>query len=79
MNFLNSNDAVWNDDAVVGALECAACWVKGLPFLQSLSGSWKFFLSSSPENVPANFFDGNFDDSAWDTLPGKIFSFPLAF
>lgn len=47
VDFLNSNLATWDDDAVSGALESAAFWVKGLPFVKSLSGHWKFFSSFS--------------------------------
>lgn len=69
VDFLSSSSAVWNDDAVSGALESAAFWVKDLPFVMSLSGYWKFFLASSPANVPVNFHDVSYDDSVWKTLP----------
>ncbi|PQQ19668.1 uncharacterized protein Pyn_22599 [Prunus yedoensis var. nudiflora] len=69
VNFLVSNSAVWDDDAVPGALESAALLVKDLPFVKSLSGHWKFFLASSPRNVPVNFYDTAFQDSEWETLP----------
>ncbi|XP_020414127.1 uncharacterized protein LOC18785437 [Prunus persica] len=69
VNFLVSNSAVWDDDAVPGALDSAALWVKDLPFVKSLSGYWKFFLASSPRNVPVNFYDTAFQDSEWETLP----------
>lgn len=71
VNFLAANSAVWNDDAVHGALDSAAFWVKNLPFVKSLSGYWKFFLASSPKMVPENFFDNSFQDFDWATLPGK--------
>lgn len=64
-----SNSAVWNDDAVSGALDSAAFWVKGLPFIKSLSGYWKFFLAPNPTSVPVNFYDCSFEDSDWQTLP----------
>ncbi|OMO87190.1 hypothetical protein COLO4_20752 [Corchorus olitorius] len=64
-----SNSAVWNDDAVQKALDSAAFWVKGLPFVKSLSGYWKFFLASSPTSVPKDFYENSFQDSDWDTLP----------
>ncbi|KAJ4720300.1 Beta-galactosidase [Melia azedarach] len=64
-----SNSAVWDDDAVLAALDSAAFWVKGLPFVKSLSGYWNFFLASSPANVPVNFYDTSFQDSEWETLP----------
>ncbi|CAN6567119.1 unnamed protein product [Malus baccata var. baccata] len=64
VNFLVSKSAVWNDDAVLGALDS-----KGLPFVKSLSGFWKFFLASSPKNVPVNFYDSAFPDIQWETLP----------
>lgn len=63
---------MWNDDAVAASLESAAFWVKGLPYVKSLSGYWKFFLASAPANVPGGFYDSAFDDSAWKTLPGKF-------
>ena len=72
VDFLTSNSAVWNDDAVSGSLESAAFWVKGLPFVKSLSGYWKFFFSPTPADLPWNFHDTTFDDSAWERLPGKF-------
>ena len=66
-----ANSAFWNDDAVVGALDCAAFWVKGLPFVKSLSGYWKFYLAPGPTSVPKNFYDSSFEDSTWQTLPGN--------
>lgn len=78
-----ANSAVWNDDAVHGALDSAAFWVKDLPFIKSLSGYWKFLLAPSPNKVPENFYDSGFQDFDWGTLPGKhiyhffsIFYFP---
>jgi len=65
-----ANSAVWNDDAVLGALESATFWVKGLPFVKSLSGDWKFFLAPNPNSVPVNFYGGSFPDSEWKSLPG---------
>lgn len=70
VDYLVSQSAVWKDDAVNGALESAAFWVKDLPFVKSLSGYWKFFLASNPSNVPAKFHDSEFQDSEWSTLPG---------
>ncbi|XWS65492.1 hypothetical protein CRYUN_Cryun05aG0117500 [Craigia yunnanensis] len=64
-----SNSAVWNDDAVQRALDSAAFWVKGLPFVKSLSGYWKFLLASNPTVVPKNFYESSFQDSDWETLP----------
>ncbi|KAF5729323.1 beta-galactosidase [Tripterygium wilfordii] len=63
-----SNSAVWNDDAILGSLDSAAFWVKGLPFVKSLSGYWKFFLAPSPSSVPENFYNVAFQDSEWDKL-----------
>lgn len=77
MDFLVSNSAVWNDDAVERALNSAALWVKGLPFVKSLSGYWKFILAPSPTDVPMNFYDIAFGDSTWENLPGKHSSFSL--
>lgn len=69
VDFLVSQSAVWKDDAVNGALDSAAFWVKDLPFVKSLSGYWKFYLASNPSNVPAKFHDSEFQDSEWSTLP----------
>ncbi|CAA6654079.1 unnamed protein product [Spirodela intermedia] len=69
VDFTVSDSATWNDDAISTALECAAYWVKDLPFVMSLSGYWKFFLAPNPEAVPDNFFDDCFDDSSWVPLP----------
>lgn len=65
-----ANSAVWNDDAVNGALDSASFWVKSLPYVKSLSGHWKFFLASRPSKVPEKFYDSAFHDSEWKTLPG---------
>ncbi|OVA04094.1 Beta galactosidase small chain/ domain 5 [Macleaya cordata] len=69
VDFLVSNSAVWNDDAVSEALDSATFWVKGLPFVKSLSGYWRFFLAPSPTSVPTNFCNSDFEDSSWETLP----------
>lgn len=70
-----SNSAVWDDDAVHEALTSAAFWTNGLPFVKSLSGHWKFFLASSPADVPLNFHKSSFQDSKWEAIPGKhVFS-----
>ena len=66
-----ANSAVWDDDALRGALDSAAFWVKDLPFVKSLSGCWKFFLASNPNKVPEKFYEGAFGDSDWEALPGK--------
>lgn len=70
MDFLVAKSAIWNDDAVHGGLDSASFWVKGLPFVKSLSGYWRFFLASSPKMVPENFYDMAFQDFEWETLPG---------
>lgn len=74
MTVLVSKEAVWDDDAVAKALDCAAYWVKDLPFVKSLSGNWKFFLASSPSDAPSEFYDSKFQDSSWNTIPGNIFA-----
>ncbi|XP_010444420.1 PREDICTED: uncharacterized protein LOC104727107 [Camelina sativa] len=66
-----SKSAVWNDDVVQAALDSAAFWVDGLPFVKSLSGYWKFFLAPKPANVPDKFYDAAFPDSDWSALPGS--------
>src|SRR5262249_42424983 len=35
------------------------------PFYFSLNGTWKFHWVPTPELRPTNFFQTNFDDSAW--------------
>ncbi|KAJ0977504.1 hypothetical protein J5N97_012978 [Dioscorea zingiberensis] len=71
VDYVISDSAVWNDDAVLGALENAALWVKDLPFVMSLSGHWKFLLAPSPESVPVKFYSNSFNDTVWETLPGR--------
>ncbi len=39
------------------------------PFYQSLSGTWKFHWSATPEDRPARFFEADFDTGGWDDLP----------
>lgn len=69
VNHRLAESAVWSDDAVSASLDSAAYWVKGLPFVKSLSGYWKFHLASNPGAVPHEFHENSFDDSSWDTLP----------
>jgi beta-galactosidase len=38
------------------------------PFYLSLDGDWKFDWVPRPELCPTNFFETNFDDSAWTNL-----------
>ena len=64
--------AVWGEEAVQEVLQSASSWVDGLPFVLSLSGYWKFHLSSTPEDVPVNFHSIVFDDSSWNCLPGNF-------
>jgi beta-galactosidase len=72
VSYLDSESAVWNDEAVSGALESAAFWSEGLPYARSLSGYWKFCLAQSPESVPEKFYDAEFNDSDWEALPGTM-------
>lgn len=74
-----SKSAVWNDDAVQGALDSAASWVEGLPFVKSLSGYWKFHLAPGPANVPQKFYDAAFSDSDWKALPGQFLFLSLGY
>ncbi|KAJ3688746.1 hypothetical protein LUZ61_017910 [Rhynchospora tenuis] len=69
VKYSNAEHAVWNDDAVSAALESAAQWIKGLPFVRSLSGYWRFLFTPSPSKVPLNFYECGFNDSNWDSLP----------
>lgn len=39
------------------------------PFYLSLNGDWKFNWVPRPELRPTNFFEINFNDSAWKTIP----------
>ncbi|CAH9085204.1 unnamed protein product, partial [Cuscuta epithymum] len=66
---LVADSAVWDDDAVLEALDCAARWVEGLPFVRSLSGYWNFYLAPGPLSVPPNFYDKTFEDSGWNKIP----------
>ena len=38
-------------------------------FFQSLNGDWRFNWSRTPGERPVDFFQENFDDSAWDFIP----------
>ncbi|KAL3829801.1 hypothetical protein ACJIZ3_018603 [Penstemon smallii] len=76
VDILVSKEAVWDDDAVKKALDCASFWVKDLPFVKSLSGTWKFYLASSPSNAPSEFYNSAFQDSSWPSIPGNVF-YPL--
>ncbi|EPS71270.1 hypothetical protein M569_03489 [Genlisea aurea] len=69
VSILDAKSAVWDDESVAKALDFAADSVKGLPYVKSLSGSWKFFLGSSPDDVPSKFYEISFDDSSWHSLP----------
>ncbi|CAM8878831.1 unnamed protein product [Rhodiola kirilowii] len=69
VDFIASKPAVWNDDSVVGALESAAFWVDGLPYVKSLSGYWRFFLAPDVNSVPEKFYESEFQDSTWEKLP----------
>lgn len=37
-------------------------------YCQSLNGTWQFHVASIPENVPADFYQPDFDDSAWSAI-----------
>jgi len=39
------------------------------PFFHSLNGEWKFHWVKKPEERPKDFFNVEFDDSRWKTLP----------
>ncbi len=36
---------------------------------QSLNGDWKFSWAPIPEKSPVGFYNGNYDDSGWKTIP----------
>jgi len=38
------------------------------PFFRSLNGTWKFHWIPAPDLRPTNFFENDFDDSAWNTI-----------
>ncbi|CAN6444056.1 unnamed protein product [Victoria cruziana] len=69
VDVLVSNLATWNDDAVSSCLESASYWVEGLPFVQTLSGYWKFYLATSPTEAPVRFYERTFKDVNWEELP----------
>ncbi len=39
------------------------------PFFQSLNGAWKFQWVKKPEERPKDFYDEDFDDSRWKSIP----------
>lgn len=39
------------------------------PFYFPLDGPWEFSWSPDPDHCPTNFFETNFDDSAWGKIP----------
>ncbi len=43
------------------------------PYVHSLNGQWRFYLAPAPEQVPAGFYEDEFDVSEWDdiTVPGN--------
>ncbi|MFW5893952.1 MAG: sugar-binding domain-containing protein, partial [Verrucomicrobiota bacterium] len=41
----------------------------GSRFFAMLNGDWQFHLAESPEQVPAEFQQDNFDASDWETIP----------
>ncbi|KAF2322515.1 hypothetical protein GH714_017392 [Hevea brasiliensis] len=77
VDVLVSKSAVWNDDAVQGALDSAAFWAKDLPFVKSLSGFWKFFLAPSPTKIPMKFYDPAFQDSGGKLCQTHGFDRPI--
>ncbi|GAB2217723.1 hypothetical protein Drorol1_Dr00000931 [Drosera rotundifolia] len=64
-----SKTAPWNDDAVDAAFDSASFWVKGLPYVSSLSGHWKFHLAPGPDAVPRYFHQADYEDSEWGVVP----------
>ena len=42
------------------------------PFYLSLDDDWKFNWVPKPELRPTNFFETNFDDSNWKTIPVPV-------
>lgn len=39
------------------------------PWCQLLGGDWKFHWAKQPSERPVDFFESDFDDSDWDTIP----------
>lgn len=39
------------------------------PWFQLLNGDWKFNWAENPAKRPSTFFETNFDDSSWETIP----------
>ena len=55
------------------AFESAALAQQGIPDssgrFMSLNGVWKFHYAPTPEERPMDFFENEFDASAWDEIP----------
>lgn len=39
------------------------------PYFVLLNGNWKFYWVNTPDKRPLNFYQTNFDDSQWKTIP----------
>ncbi len=39
------------------------------PWFRSLNGDWRFLWSPRPDERPTDFYQADFDDSDWDTIP----------
>jgi beta-galactosidase len=39
------------------------------PYFQLLNGDWQFHFSPTPSSAPQDFYQTDFDDSWWDTIP----------
>lgn len=53
-------------ESVAQALTCDRNCSK---YVESLNGTWKFFMYKSPEDVDPAFTVGDFDDTSWDDIP----------
>lgn len=51
-----------SDSALAGA---AAADRKSSPYMRLLNGTWQFHLAPTPEQVPAGFYQADFDLSGW--------------
>ncbi|URD84092.1 Beta galactosidase small chain [Musa troglodytarum] len=73
VDFLNSNLATWDDDAVSGALESAAFWVKGLASSTRQVFS-NFLIVVSWSKIPSNWQMHGFDRPIYTNV---VYPFPI--
>lgn len=60
----------WQDPNVVGVnKEPPRATSMPLGYVHSLDGNWRFYWVPKPADRPLDFYDPEFDDSAWGTIP----------